>query len=352
MNWLNPRNVGMAAAAVGVGVGAVAMYMRARNAPPPARQQLQQQLQHLTPTQRLARENVMSLIRLRGAAQAAPGATGVDVVVHGTFAHGADWARPDSSFSTRMRNARNAVATSFQWSGGPLEADRQTAGNQLAPFLRDTQRPMIAGNRRTNVITHSHGGNVLGHALSNNNVRIDNAVLLAAPMMSQGGNPNVSWTAQGANRVRNAIVALSAPDDAIQTVGAQANEWRQGRYISSGRQFSRPDSVTPQINLTVTQPQGPLATVRDLALGAARLNARMDGNNRATMAALGTAAAAEAARRVQAHGGMHSDRVGNLISQGLQVIESAPGRALMMAQRINNWGVAHTQPMSGHVHLP
>lgn len=345
------RKTGLALA----GLSALAYYGYRMLRQPTAREQVAEHMQQLTPNQRLARENVMSLIRLRGQARDTPGASNVDVMVHGTFAHGADWAQPDSSFSRRVRNGRNAVTTSFQWSGSGVEQDRQAAGRQLAPFLRDTQRAFIAGNRGTNVIAHSHGGNVLGHALSNHDVNIDNAVLLATPAMSRGGNPNISWTDQGANRVRYGITGMSASDDLIQTVGAQANEWRNDQanrgVLRSGRNFSRPNSPTPQMNMTVRQPQGILAAARDAAAQMAFNAFRTHGPSWLSVFGLGAAASAETARRVQAHSDMHSDLVGGHISRHLQGQESAVGR--LFATRIRNRNAQNgvTQPSSSIINL-
>lgn len=340
-------------AAIGVGLLAYAGYRYAQQGnggPPTARQYVQARQQQLTPSQQLARSNAMELIRLRGRAA---GAQSVDVIVHGTNARGADWANPNSSFAQQVRGARNAVSTSFQWSGSFVEADRQTAGGQLSRFLRDTQNPLIAqGAARTNVIAHSHGGNVLGHALSNNATQIDNAVLLATPSMSQGGNPNVSWSAQGTHRVRNAVLNLSAPDDMVQTTLAQANERIRGHNINADRPFSRPDALTPQFNVTVTQPQGRLGFARDIALGAAHMNIQAGGDHRRTMGAIALAAAAEGARRIQAHSDMHSDRVGGYVSGRLTTLESVHGRNMMMIRRLGNAMAGHTAPVNTHQHLP
>jgi hypothetical protein len=346
----------------------------------------QQQLSKLSPQDQMHRANVMSLIRLRGAHMDAsgpsarpgsgsqgsggpppsralarlhtitghlmppsqsvgssPGGSGsvalrgrgqgglappvgnpgsVDINIHGTWARGGDWERSNSPFSQNVRQNRNAVTTNFQWSGSVLEGNRQIAGNHLANFIRDTQNPMIGGNRRTNAFAHSHGGNVLGNALSNNNVHIDNAVLLATPHMRNymTGNENTAWTAQGANRVRNMITAISAPNDLVQTTGATVFEHLQGNPRNTGRIFQRRDAITPQFNLRVP-PQG----------GGAWLPG------------------------AQAHSDMHEGAAGTLVNRVMRTAESAPGRHILQNARgmnaVRNIFGMPNQPINGNVHM-
>lgn len=290
-------------------------------------------------------QNLMSLIRLRGQHRAGGGGAGpqaTDIIVHGTSAAGnnlepPDWAKSDSTFAQAVRGGRNAVSTSFVWSGSGAEADRQTAGRQLSAFIRDTQRTSIAGGRSTNVLAHSHGGNVLGHAMSHAGTHIDQAMLLATPAMSRVGDPNVSWTAAGTDRVRGGIHTYSTTHDTVQTDMAQANEWARGNLgIRSGRDFSRPGSSTPQTNVTVDHPPGlmrqGLAFARDAAaFGAAFLGM---GGRRGGAAMLGGGAVlADAARGTEAHSDMHSDRMGAALSQRLQHVETVRGRISQTLQR-------------------
>lgn len=317
-------------------------------------------------------QNLMSLIRLRGARMEADAAGGggafaaTDVIVHGTSLAGnntavPDWARPDSTFATRIRNgggghARDAVTTSFLWSGSGDEMERQRAGSALSRFITDTQRATIAGGRSTNAIAHSHGGNVLGHAMSHAGTHIDNAVLLGTPAMRSWLNPNVSWTAAGTDRVGGGIYNYSSPQDTVQTTMAQGNEWARGyRGVRSGREFSRPGSTTPQHNVTVNQRAGwrqwGMGLLRDAGLVGMRHQARQ-GRIGGAMAGGGVALVGGAGAGAEAHTAMHSDAMGSAVGRRLGRIESPLGQLNQAASRLVNTLAGRTAARNERLDIP
>lgn len=335
MNLQHLALAGLGVAAIGAGVIAYRRQQaQAPMAPPPTGRQIyQRNMGNLSESQQLARENMMSLIKLRGANQAAGGGgagRAVDVIIHGTNARGADWARANAPFAQQVAHGRNAISTSFQWSGSRLETDRQASGRQLSSFLRDVRNPMIAANRSVNAIAHSHGGNVLGHALSDNRTRIDNAVLLATPHMVGPNNPNVSWTGAATNRVRGMVAAFSTPNDLIQQQGATANEWAQRRNVMATRTFNQPASHTPQLNHMVP-PMGQGAVPNALALGGHVAHAL--GHPGIGMGMVGAAAAAQG---VQAHSDMHNQAMAQQVGRSLARAESGHGRLMLDLMRYHN----------------
>jgi hypothetical protein len=92
-------------------------------------------------------------------------------LVHGTFARGAAWTRPDSAMRTEWPTSpeRPVVFTVFEWSGENSHEARQTAASDLAAHLRK----VAAAHKDAAhlVIAHSHGGNVALAAMAQEEVR-------------------------------------------------------------------------------------------------------------------------------------------------------------------------------------
>jgi hypothetical protein len=95
----------------------------------------------------------------------------VITLVHGTFAPGARWTRPDSALRSRWpatpeRPVRFSV---FEWTGGNSHQDRVTASGELAEHIR----ALTAEHRTAShlVVAHSHGGNVALGALSQEDLK-------------------------------------------------------------------------------------------------------------------------------------------------------------------------------------
>ena len=96
------------------------------------------------------------------------------IVIHGTFANGATWWRPDGDFCRLLDNelrqsgsdarcwdsipAKEAISE-FGWSGLNSEASRSHAAELLSKKIASlSQRPFI---EKIHFVAHSHGGNVL-----------------------------------------------------------------------------------------------------------------------------------------------------------------------------------------------
>lgn len=100
----------------------------------------------------------------------------------------------------------------FQWSGGPLLSDRQTAGRDLASILSNCPADQLI------TLSHSHGGNVVFHAADNLKLHektIHQAVLLGCPALDQGIKPHD-------NNINN-IVNIYGDADFVGSVGSLAN---------------------------------------------------------------------------------------------------------------------------------
>lgn len=107
------------------------------------------------------------------------------VCIHGTFAYHADdavmdgcdrWWQEGSSFATRVVESAAVECPIklqseaddlriFRWSGENRESIRRIAGERLHEHLCRLNEKCANEARRFHVVAHSHGGNVLWHAL-------------------------------------------------------------------------------------------------------------------------------------------------------------------------------------------
>ena len=111
-----------------------------------------------------------------------------------------------------FRSKGNCVLRSFYWSGGDTRADRQQAGTELYACLQLIRTPVL-------LVTHSHGGNVAGHALSISDAfHVDATCLFACPVI--GGADN-AWHPVSV-RAAGEFFTFSHPRDGIQVTGAAA----------------------------------------------------------------------------------------------------------------------------------
>ena len=106
-------------------------------------------------------------------------------LVHGTFAHEADWIQPDSALAHRVKKSLGIETEvfPFQWSGANSHAARRIAGNELAQKIRDFSRK--SPQKSQYIIAHSHGGNVASYALSDAEVssKVAAMVCLGTPFI-------------------------------------------------------------------------------------------------------------------------------------------------------------------------
>src|SRR5512139_309573 len=94
----------------------------------------------------------------------------VVVLVHGTFAQGAEWTRPESVVGAALSRAlRRSHVYAFDWSGRNTHRARLRAGADLAQRLLQVRQAHPSA--RLHVVAHSHGGNVVGYALRAAGVR-------------------------------------------------------------------------------------------------------------------------------------------------------------------------------------
>lgn len=107
----------------------------------------------------------------------------VVTLVHGTFARGAAWCRPDSKLCAALTSEVEGGVhfRVFEWSGKNTNSARLAAARELQSFLRDG----FAMNPTSlhHIVAHSHGGNIALYALRGlpaSNVRV---VTFATPFI-------------------------------------------------------------------------------------------------------------------------------------------------------------------------
>ncbi|PCJ43890.1 MAG: hypothetical protein COA99_07645 [Moraxellaceae bacterium] len=99
----------------------------------------------------------------------------------------------------------------FCWSGDANYAARKEAGDILAPHIE-----VHSGNELV-FVTHSHGGNVLGHALEQlKTTQVQAVYLFACPIMTGQGK---AWWTKGRKSVTH-LHTFSTPNDSVQVTGA------------------------------------------------------------------------------------------------------------------------------------
>ena len=106
------------------------------------------------------------------------------ILVHGTFnpdAPEVGWTRPNLEVIRRLRGRYGGNLSAFQWSGKNHRQSRIAAGRVLADRIAEN----TASGIRTNIIAHSHGGNVVFEAikaLKSPAERIEQLVTLGTPI--------------------------------------------------------------------------------------------------------------------------------------------------------------------------
>ena len=101
---------------------------------------------------------------------------------------------------------------SFSWDGGATAAKRKEAAAELYKWLDIYKEKTIA------LVTHSHGGNVAGHALGRGGVSVDATYLFACPIMT---GDSKAWNQEGSMKNAGTIHTFSHPNDLIQVRGAR-----------------------------------------------------------------------------------------------------------------------------------
>jgi hypothetical protein len=149
---------------------------------------------------------------------------------------------PDSGRVEALKELVNDPAAEvwgFEWSGIADETARKMGGANLVKHLRTVG--FHEPNYKVSVATHSHGGNVLGHAMSSSDLNIAACYLFACPFFGSGvgnwrGSPN-------ARKQVKTKYSFMHPTDRIQVIGAG--------LVGGGVTFSTcPDFVNYSISPT------------------------------------------------------------------------------------------------------
>ncbi|WP_338859834.1 hypothetical protein [Mycetohabitans rhizoxinica] len=105
------------------------------------------------------------------------------ILIHGTFnatAAEVGWTRPNGKYADIVRGNFGGKVTALQWSGKNHRLARIEAGQTLAKKIDENTRAGII----TNVIAHSHGGNVAFEAIKLTQGNIEQLVTLGTPIRS------------------------------------------------------------------------------------------------------------------------------------------------------------------------
>ncbi len=123
-------------------------------------------------------------------------------LVHGTFARGASWTKPDSTFRTKLKRDLQAMGHEkirfvlFEWSGDNTHRARREAAVKLERALRTSVR--LQPQSYHFVVAHSHGGNIALRAVKRSRYFSEKAigvVTLATPFLkfSKLRSYHVTW---------------------------------------------------------------------------------------------------------------------------------------------------------------
>jgi len=106
-------------------------------------------------------------------------------LIHGTFEPQARWTQPDSPFVRDLPSTPNQSVRCdrFEWSGENTHRDREAGAAKLRAHIRNENYTDAAAQRL--LIAHSHGGNVVLHALLNGDIcrRVSAVVYLNTPFI-------------------------------------------------------------------------------------------------------------------------------------------------------------------------
>lgn len=130
----------------------------------------------------------------------------------------------------RLAGFPHATVIGFFWNGQANSTARKDAAAQLYPQLK-----LISGQPIV-LVGHSHGGNVIGHALCMclaNDTTVDSVYLFATPIMTGVGK---AWIEGGSiNRVGNGgLHTFSNPKDTIQVKLARVGNFFDKKKGSEG----------------------------------------------------------------------------------------------------------------------
>lgn len=135
----------------------------------------------------------------------------VVVLVHGTFAQGAGWARESSSFARELCRLEGyrTITTSFSWSGRNLIGDRLVAAEALSTQVEEIRR--LHPSASMVLVGHSHGGSVIAYALKANPLlgrQLAGCAFLSTPFVSM--QTKSEWIAIARGMAFSLATALAA----------------------------------------------------------------------------------------------------------------------------------------------
>ena len=146
----------------------------------------------------------------------------------------------------RLSGFQNATVIGFYWDGKAKSSARKDAAAQLYPQLK-----LLSGQEIV-LVGHSHGGNVIGHALCMclaNDTTIHSVYLFATPIMTGVGK---AWIEGGSiNRVgAGGLHTFSHPKDTVQVAFARLgnrfdrNKSSEGIDSAIGRKISTINDIS------------------------------------------------------------------------------------------------------------
>lgn len=148
--------------------------------------------------------------------------TGLDtyvIYVHGTFSRGAGrppagYARP-GGYVDRELTPRGGHYEAFGWNGWPFQRSRENGGRVLAERLN----VLLRDGHTVELVGHSHGGNIIGHALGRleQGRTVQSVTLLGTPH-GVGAWPRgySAWTQDRVDRVEQGVLNVYSNKDRVQ----------------------------------------------------------------------------------------------------------------------------------------
>jgi RHS repeat-associated protein len=173
----------------------------------------------------------------------------VVIIIHGTWAKGAEWAREPSPFVGAVESTFNDKAVAFEWSGQNTGYARSAAAIGLLWLIEKfpEDEPVV-------VVAHSHGGNVVKEYTQLPGARRVNVVVTL-------GTPQRDDYQMSMSRVGEYINVYSVNDE-VQGMGGNGLTGNDAPWGESGGAGRKDPSASHNIPVNYVKKNGKLAPTR------------------------------------------------------------------------------------------
>ncbi|MPY24206.1 hypothetical protein FM037_15920 [Shewanella psychropiezotolerans] len=168
------------------------------------------------------------------------------ILIHGTFNPDAPlvgWTRPNIDINQRIRTRYGGKITAMQWSGKNHRVARIEAGRALSERISEN----TSNNIQTNIIAHSHGGNVVFEAIKQNGSGYINHLITLGTPIRKDHLPSLSEIKEGTN----AYIHVSGGKDGVAPKGGV--DWvTPGRGVFTDKsRYSKAETHNPLSDVEV-----------------------------------------------------------------------------------------------------